>query len=387
MKRSTPASRAPRAGLRCLKGLARLGLALVVVFLLLELGMRALGLGLPARGPNNRLPLRVAVSGLEAPRLGEGLRPGASGDVFYPGYSTVPDRTVHYAINRQGFRDQVYPEPKPPGTYRIAVLGDSVTYGTGVLADQTYPKVLERSLAELRPDLNVDVMNCGVYAHNTSQQVAWFRFNVRRFRPDCVLITSTLVDTSGRNIEVEQDSQGPIPRWIARLGLTSGVWPTEDLARATPAQRRTQFLRRNSRVADFLAYHTYRSLRQRLEVAGYEASWADGAPGLQLLAESLRALAGDADEDDFQLIVAMAPSLGELDAYPFREQHAKLAAIAADLGLSFIDLLPVVEGQNASLLRAHVHDRHPNAAAHRQFGEHLSRVLQDRLWPPDDAER
>src|SRR2546430_1564409 len=47
-------------------------------------------------------------------------------------------------INSLGMRDREYSVEKPKGTYRILVLGDSYTFGSGVQADETYAKLLEK---------------------------------------------------------------------------------------------------------------------------------------------------------------------------------------------------------------------------------------------------
>ena len=56
------------------------------------------------------------------------------------------------SINSLGFRDRrEYSLEKPPNTFRILVLGDSVTFGHGTLDDTTYPYLLEQQLRAGRP--------------------------------------------------------------------------------------------------------------------------------------------------------------------------------------------------------------------------------------------
>ena len=68
---------------------------------------------------------------------GQRLAPGYDG-----WFAGVPVRinSSAFAIRRE------YPLDKPPGTFRILVLGDSVTFGHGTLADTTYPYLLEQRL-------------------------------------------------------------------------------------------------------------------------------------------------------------------------------------------------------------------------------------------------
>lgn len=352
--------------------------ALVVALCLVEVLLRLAGLGVPPRGPNNRLPLRRAVPASESPLLGDTLKPNASGRVLYPGFDGEPDRWVEYAISPDGFRDRRFELMKPPGALRIACLGDSVTYGTGVAAEDTLPKALERALAE-RLERRVEVMNCGVYAHNTSQQVAWLETAVLPFRPDVVVVVSTVVDASGRNVPPPETPRdlGFEKVWIQRLGLTSGLWDAGE--EVTRAQRVTMFLRRHSVLCDLLANRAYAFLFGRLKARAYRLDWAPGSPGAELVRRSLARAAQLARDESFTLVCALYPTLTTLnEEYPFARVHARYGELCAELGLPFIDLFDALEGLDADRLHAHAHDRHPNAEAHRRVAEYLADELERR---------
>lgn len=356
--------------------------ALVVALALAEVVVRVLGLGVPPRGPNNRLPLRRDVPASESPLLGDTLKPNASGRVLYPGHGGEPDRWVEYAISADGFRDRRFDLMKPRGALRIACLGDSVTYGTGVAAQHTWPKALERELAR-RLERPVEVMNCGVYAHNTSQQVAWLELAVLPFRPDLVLIASTVVDASGRNVEVPATPRdhGWEKAWIERLGLTSGVWAAGE--EQSGAQRATMFLRRRSVLADLVANRLYGLLFGRIKARSYKLDWAPGSPGLALVRRSLVRAEALARAEDFRLVCAMYPTLTTLNEhYPFTAEHARLGELCAELDLPFVDLFPALAGRDAASLFAHAHDRHPNAQAHALVARYLADELERRELLP-----
>jgi hypothetical protein len=99
-------------------------------------------------------------------RRGQRLSPGYDG-----WFAGVPVR-----INSLGFRDRKdYPLDKAPNTFRIIVLGDSVTFGHGTLDETTYPHLLEQQLRAWRPNVNWEVWNLGVPGYNTGQELALSR--------------------------------------------------------------------------------------------------------------------------------------------------------------------------------------------------------------------
>lgn len=116
---------------------------------------------------------------LSDPVRGNRLAPGYEG-----WFAGVPVR-----INSLGFRDRRdYSVAKPPGTFRILILGDSVTFGHGTLDDTTYPYLVEQRLKQWRPDVNWEVWNLGVPGYNTSQELAYLQEAGPRYDPDLVIV-------------------------------------------------------------------------------------------------------------------------------------------------------------------------------------------------------
>lgn len=92
-------------------------------------------------------------------------------------------------INSLELRDtREYVLEKGPRTFRILVLGDSVTFGHGSVAEHAYPFLLEQQLKAWRRDIDWQVWNAAVPGYNTSQELAHLREVGSRFRPDLVVV-------------------------------------------------------------------------------------------------------------------------------------------------------------------------------------------------------
>lgn len=125
---------------------------------------------------------------LSDPVLGQRLAAGYDG-----WFAGVP---VH--INTLGFRDpREYAVDKAPGSFRILVLGDSVTFGHGAVYDTTYPYLLEQRLEAWRPDVRWQVWNLGVPGYNTRQELRYLHEVGPRFQPDLVIVGFYANDFSG----------------------------------------------------------------------------------------------------------------------------------------------------------------------------------------------
>src|SRR5262249_17934312 len=110
-----------------------------------------------------------------------GQRLAANYDGWFAG---VPVHT-----NSLELRDpREYSLEKGPNTFRILVLGDSVTFGPGSLYEHTYPFLLEQRLERWRPAVDWQVWNAAVPGYNTSQELAHLLEVGDRFRPDLVIV-------------------------------------------------------------------------------------------------------------------------------------------------------------------------------------------------------
>jgi lysophospholipase L1-like esterase len=97
--------------------------------------------------------------------------------------------------NRYGFRDDDYEsKDKPRGVYRIAFIGDSVTLGLGVEAEETFVAQFEVLAERFLPERVVQAMNFGVDGYNTAQVHELLVAKVARFSPDEVVYAMCLND-------------------------------------------------------------------------------------------------------------------------------------------------------------------------------------------------
>jgi hypothetical protein len=98
--------------------------------------------------------------------------------------------------------------PKPAGSYRLAVIGDSLTYGGGVSVEARFSNLLERRLNERAgPGRRYEVFNFGRPGWNTRQQVRVLRRLVLGTQPDFVLLQWYVNDVESRG-----DARGrPVP--------------------------------------------------------------------------------------------------------------------------------------------------------------------------------
>ncbi len=159
--------------------LARLGLflgAILFALLLGEVALRILGIAYPNFYQVD--PVR-----------GWALRPGAEGRWVREGNAWV-------SINRDGWRERDLPSQKAlkqaPGTFRVAVLGDSMTEAMQVAAEATFPRILEERLQDC-PTLpegteRVEVLNFGVAGYGTAQEFLTLQHAVWPYQPDLVLL-------------------------------------------------------------------------------------------------------------------------------------------------------------------------------------------------------
>ena len=104
------------------------------------------------------------------------------------------DFDVPFMTNNKGMRgpgDYIY--KKDFGVFRVAVLGDSFTFGVGVNADETASNILERLLNNSGQG-RYEVYNFGVNSYSPILEYIYLKKEVIKYRPDLVILQLDLCD-------------------------------------------------------------------------------------------------------------------------------------------------------------------------------------------------
>jgi lysophospholipase L1-like esterase len=122
-------------------------------------------------------------------------------------HNEVWDFTV-LSTNPQGLRASYPTDSKPPGTYRIVCLGDSVTFGYRVPVvwpDKPtefdpewvpFPMLLEMELRQANQNRAIEVFPMAVPGYTSHQGLAWLRRDIKRLQPDMIIISFGWNDVS-----------------------------------------------------------------------------------------------------------------------------------------------------------------------------------------------
>ena len=271
-----------------------------------------------------------------------------------PGFETLyKDQRV--SINSAGMRG---PEvgPRDPAKPRIAVVGDSFAFGTGVDLDDTIAAQLERALRSA--GRGVEVLNFGVPGYCALNIAAVVEHKALEFEPDVVLYVFFANDTD------EPPSYGPIPA-DARID-TLKLFPL----RSAGLEAVRYGLKR---VALSLGYSL---VRRTSATSRSDYETGGGARVREALARMRKAC--DARGVEFRM--ALYPFPTRVDLNEFRPIDELAIADAASLEIRALDLLEAFPGEtNLSRYHVSIFDQHPDAAANEKVGKLLARWLSDAL--------
>ena len=256
---------------------------------------------------------------------------------------------VVYSINDAGFRDDPHPVEKPAGTTRVAVIGDSVTYGFGVKQDQIFAAEAERRLG---PDY--ELINVAMSGLNAPQVVHLLEAEGLRYDPDLVVMNFVLNDCdfftryrAALDFTREKDGE------IGLLGIS--IDPR--IKRAIKASALVYFL---SQQAERLFGS------EDMAHGDYVLSIWDDPANRALVADALDRFAALRAEHGFEPVILIWPVIAEFEGYAYQEIHDWVAAQARARDLDVIDLLPAFaeEAPHDDYYLSPNDYFHPNAKGH-----------------------
>ncbi|MFC2091225.1 SGNH/GDSL hydrolase family protein [Elusimicrobiota bacterium] len=178
------------------------------------------------------------------------------------GYELVPNSTPY--VNAFGTFDREYSVLKPADTYRILVVGDSVTNAHGIYPDKKrYTEIVAEKLNSMQglDNIKYEVINAGFSGYDLGEYAAYMEAKAEKFQPDMVIIGITHTDTDIRsyiplfiyNHEVlfyKSNSRGNsfFHNYICRYSL---FWRLL-LAFQIERNERIEYIERNERIGYFL---------------------------------------------------------------------------------------------------------------------------------------
>tara|TARA_B100000676_G_scaffold3176_1_gene2911 strand:- start:35 stop:2254 length:2220 start_codon:yes stop_codon:yes gene_type:complete len=102
--------------------------------------------------------------------------------------SFIPRNELVAEINSQGLRGPEFVMDKPNDVYRIIAVGGSTTFGLGVEDSFSWPTLLQKSLNDLETSKRIEVINAGVSAATSLQNMNHINQKLINFSPDLIIL-------------------------------------------------------------------------------------------------------------------------------------------------------------------------------------------------------
>ena len=266
-------------------------------------------------------------------------------------------------VNAYGVRDFPFAIAKPPGTFRIVVIGDSIGFGfcndrQPLAIEDTFSKVLERDLRRRFPGRSIEVLNLSVSGYDTVQEVEFLARKGLPLDPDLVVVAYCLNDAWSASAERIAFERSGLGKLMGTSDLFQQLYLDSDLLRF--ALQRWQVIAAK-----------WRTRRDDAKVDRTVNGFAR--------------LARLGSEHGFGTVVAVFPAFESWEPYQREGEHAAVAAKAAAQGFAYLDLLPAFRAAshgNFRVLQGRCNREHPDEQGHAVAARAIESFLIDRGLVP-----
>ena len=265
-------------------------------------------------------------------------------------------------LNREGYRDSEHAYGKGKTTVRIAVLGDSFAFGSGIKnANDTYPKELEKMLNSKSIKFNYEVLNFGKPGIDTEFEIKILKNDALRYDPDIIIVGYVLNDFRDIDYTKAKKSSNIYLFWL-------------DI-----------YLQRYS----YLYHFTNKGFNAALEAAGFKKSYYrtivdsfNSENNKEFNKEYFKELKDISKNNNATLIIVIFPFIYKLDGYQFAVQHRVVAQSGEEYGIAVLDLLPYFRNLDEKQLVVSRYDNHPNEIGHQIAADAIyEKLIKLKLAP------
>jgi lysophospholipase L1-like esterase len=254
-------------------------------------------------------------------------------------------------INSWGFRGGEVADRPAKGVVRVAVVGDSETFGAALPEESTLPGSLAAALAEARGPGRYEVLNLGVPGYNTLQELRVVEARLPRLHPRVVVLYYVLNDAelTPRTVLLRGGGFRSSYLWLLVSYLSKSRWPTD-----------VGNLRGQMDIVDY--YHYL-----------YDSDYFATTRRLVL------DMAAVLKKEGVRFVLVIAPEIYGIPGfkrYPYRDVHARLLALASP-ELVVVDPLDrlAAAGKRPRDYWVSAGDPHKNAEANRIIAGAVAEAL------------
>jgi hypothetical protein len=286
------------------------------------------------------------------------------------------------AINQVGARDDhEYTAERRPGATRIAVVGDSMTFGMGLELHETYVK---GAAARLGKVAQVEFLNFGLPGSSTRIQAEHVRHHVLAFAPD-IVVAQVFPDDFGDISpdflsKIEQERQRRATRGSFQHVVFGLRGP--ELA-AVVSVARDRWARRGDRKAPWIEDVERRLAHFQASAPWYLNYMRGDVPAYQRASveKDFLAMVAAARQQSIRTVMLFIPDVVQLGRPELQRVNAVFREIAEHAGIPFLDVTPEFERDPRGSRGLYLlpRDAHPSAAGAEVIGDVLARHLAGML--------
>jgi hypothetical protein len=258
-------------------------------------------------------------------------------------------------LNSQGYRDHEFTEAKPPNTFRILVLGDSLTWGSGVKKiNDLYTEILEDKLNQKPYKCHFEVLNLAKRGRNVKYYLNTLVSPGFSYNPDLVMIGFYINDIEAHKKDRPKDvkilpskahhyfAKSSFAYWYAYWGLNCLI-----------------------NKEKWIGYHLSYTNPNSFHWKRFSALWED----LLLKCKTRK----------IKTVILIFPYMRFLsDAHPFTTVYRSVTALSEKNGTVVLNLFPLFKGQNPRDMWVGITDPHPNETAHRIYADAIYKFFEKR---------
>jgi hypothetical protein len=294
--------------------------------------------------------------------------------------------TVQYT-NSLGFADREPATPKPPGTFRILLVGDSFVEALQVPAEQKLQTLLADSLRRHSPGQSYDVVAMGHVGTGQANQFPFIEQFGRRIEPDLVILLFIENDFVNNSPILESVRRGWNPNYLPSLyfrldeqGNCQRLPISPDYLKwrlpVAPVAEHVAMLRDIS-PADAAKLDGWDPETQPMD----DMFFSDGnlppafEEAVALTKCAFAAWQARAENDGFRLIAVAADDVTDGAGTPRPGAFRRLKTITRELNIPLLDLYPRFATLGGTARARWAHDTHWNATGYRWASTAIAQFL------------